>query len=115
MHFLEPINLKHLNFEICSHGLCDELVDYNVIQVLPAIDANVAKANIAVIATRMDSFSLFSQSRGSDTSVLVSLISSLSIARSIGRNRLAFERMSRETKKQVRYWETLKIMFEYLS
>jgi hypothetical protein len=84
-----------------SQGLCDELYDYNVIQMLPALDANVSQANLAVIATRLDSFSAFGGSKGGDTSVLVSLISALSVARSIGHNRLAFERMSKETKKQV--------------
>ncbi|KAI6183111.1 Nicastrin [Aphelenchoides bicaudatus] len=84
-------------------ALCDELYDYNLIQMVPTVDASVSKANVLVVATRLDSISAIHKSKGGDTSVLVSLISALSVTRSIGQNRLAFERMSKKTKKQLMF------------
>lgn len=77
------------------------LFDYNVISVLPAIDATQKSADIITLATRMDSFSIFSESRGGDTSSLVSLITALSIARSIGNQRVEFEQKARQNNRQL--------------
>ena len=81
--------------------MCDELFDYNIISMLPAVDATQSKADVITLATRMDSFSMFSGSRGGDTSSLVSLITSLSVARSIGRQRVEFEQKAQETQRQL--------------
>lgn len=46
---------------------------------------------------------MFSGSRGGDVSVLGSLITMLSVARSIGRNRLEVEKASKETGRQIMF------------
>jgi hypothetical protein len=74
--------------------------DYNVISILPAIDATQKSADIITLATRLDSFSMFSESRGGDTSSLVSVITALSVARSIGNGRAEFEQKTRQTSRQ---------------
>ena len=51
----------------------------------------------------MDSFSIFSQSRGGDVSVLGSLITALTVARSIGANRDAFERAANAKQRQIAF------------
>ncbi|KAI6239452.1 Nicastrin [Aphelenchoides fujianensis] len=80
--------------------LCDDLWDYNIVSVLPALDYNTPRGDAILLATRMDSFSLFSGSREGEVSVLVSLIAALSVAKSVGQNRAVFEAAARERRKQ---------------
>lgn len=52
---------------------------------------------------QMDSFSIFSQSRGGDESVLGSLITTLAVARSVGAHREAIERAANSKHRQVAF------------
>lgn len=55
------------------------------------------------LATRMDSFSLFSGSKGGDISSLVSVIAELAVAKSVGHHRVEFEQKARETQRQLMF------------
>ncbi|KAI6198169.1 hypothetical protein M3Y94_01313000 [Aphelenchoides besseyi] len=83
--------------------ICDDNYDYNVISLLPALDYNIPRGDAIVLATRMDSFSMFSESREGEISVLISLIAALSVAKSIGQNRLVFEAAAREQRRQLMF------------
>ncbi|CAD5211331.1 unnamed protein product [Bursaphelenchus xylophilus] len=95
--------LKEAKFSMTSADvrICDPLNDYNVFSMIPAVNAAVPKANLMVVAARMDSASIFSDSTGGDVSVLVSLISQLSAAKAVGSNRPKFEAMASKSKRQV--------------
>ncbi|KAI1728981.1 nicastrin domain-containing protein [Ditylenchus destructor] len=84
------------NADICMRRyqlgphLCDELHDRNVFAMLPALSRENRTADVFVIASRMDSFSSFTSSRGGDLSVLTSIVSLLAVAEAVGQNLALF-------------------------
>ncbi|KAH7727813.1 Protein APH-2 a [Aphelenchoides avenae] len=80
--------------------LCDPLRDRNVFAVVPPVPAT-AKADILTIATRLDTFSTFTESRGGDLSVLPPVIALLAVADAIGKNQKQFVTTGNKNKRQV--------------
>ncbi|KAE9551765.1 hypothetical protein FO519_005002 [Halicephalobus sp. NKZ332] len=80
--------------------MCGELSSSNIHYILPTLKDG-DKADIFLLATRMDSFSAFSTSLGGDNAVLTSLIPILLVANAIGGNRELFEKRAQEKNRQL--------------
>src|ERR1700677_2064310 len=90
-------------FNLRTH-LCDPLEDKNVFALVPALsESNDSTASVFMLASRLDSFSTFTESRGGDLSALSSIVALLAVADAIGANLPEFNRATSKSKRQIAF------------
>lgn len=98
---------KYSVFLADTPNLCDELGSSNLIAFLPPPVRQGGEIRnqlkLLVVAARMDSFSMFSESSVGDVSVLTSLISIIAVAKALGNNLSEFESAANTSRRSVMF------------